>query len=458
MKRIKYVLLSLPMIFSIISSAAKTVSADENWPEPPAINAESAIIMEADSGAILYEKNINEQHYPASITKIMTSLLAIENCPLSDTIHFSKDSIYNVEGTQVGITENEELPLDECLYGIMLASGNEVAYAVAEHVGGDITTFVNMMNERAAQLGCINTHFNNPHGLPDENHYTTAYDMALIACKAYSIESFRTFAGTRYHVIPPTNLYGEERAIANHHKMLTNSIYHYDFCTGGKTGYTNAARYNLVTFSEKDGMKLICVIMKDEESAFQYNDTKNLFDYCFQNFKKTAVTTNDLGVNLSESGLFPIKNTTFTDTTSEISICDNSYVIIPNNLELGNLTRNVDYNETKDESIASINYTYDNHLLGSIPITCTQKAPIATQKASIVTNTSDKFFKINLRIIIYIIAGICVGILLIGFIIRFAFNYRFANSSVLKYHKTNHRMFKADKRISLNLRSKKNKK
>lgn len=406
LQKLKCFLISLSTVVGIMNVPCHNVYADDNWPQPPDVSAESAIVMEADSGAILYEKNSHDRHYPASITKIMTTLLALENCPLSDTVHFSKDAVYKVEGTQVGITPEEDVPLDECLYGIMLASGNEIAYAVAEHTGGTFENFVDMMNKRAAELGCTNTHFNNPHGLPDENHYTCAYDMALISRAAYSNETFRNIAGTKYHIIPPTNLYGEERAMANHHKMLTNSIYHYDYCTGGKTGYTNAARYNLVTFAEKDGLKLICVIMKDEESAGQYADTTNLFNYCFQNFRKTAITTNDLGVNLDGSGLFPINDNVFTEDTSSISIGENAYIVLPSTLQLENTDKSASYDGSNN--ISSIDYSYNGHLLGSVPI-ISKTNETATAAPSNEPSTAKKsFFKINLRVILYIILGLAL--------------------------------------------------
>lgn len=421
------IILLLALLFCGLHN--KTVAyAEEGWPQSPEINAASAVIMEVESGAVLYEKNSHDQHYPASITKIMTTLLALEKCNLSDTVHFSKDSIYNVEGTQVGITPDEELSLEECLYGVMLASGNEVAYAVAEHTGGNLDKFVEMMNTRAAELGCTNTHFNNPHGLPDENHYTSAYDMALIARQAYLNETFRNISSTKYHVIPPTNLYGEERAIANHHKLLTNSSVHYDYCTGGKTGYTNAARYNLVTFAEKDGMKLICVIMKDEESAFQYADTTNLFNYCFDNFHKVDINSSGLGNNLASSGLFPLENTVFTDNTTSISFNDNAYIIVPNSLDQSAITTTV---SSGKNNTTYIQYKYNEHSLGSLPIiyeTLTAK-PSTTTAAN--KTKGKEFVKINVRIILYAAIGIITAALIILVILKLITNNHY--SSTIKF-------------------------
>ena len=171
----------------------------------------------------------------------------------------------------------------------------ECAYAVAEHVGGTIENFVNMMNTKAAELGCQNTHFNNPHGLHDDNHYTCAYDMALIAKAAWQNETFRIITGTPRYTIPPTNKHVEQTDLQNHNEMLypfrTNK-YVYDYCVGGKTGYTQMANSTLVTYAQKDGMTLICVVM-DVKSPGQWNDTRALFDYCFDNFQLLNVADNE---------------------------------------------------------------------------------------------------------------------------------------------------------------------
>ena len=445
-RRKKSVYIAIIMILMFIFSslnAPSLVYAEENWPQAPAISAEAAIVVEADSGAILYEKNSHDQHYPASITKIMTTLLALENCPLTDTVHFSKDAVYKVEGTQVGITPDEDVQLDECLYGIMLASGNEIAYAVAEHVGGTLDNFVDMMNKRATELGCTNTHFNNPHGLPDENHYTCAYDMALIARTAYKIENFRTISGTKYHIIPPTNIYPEERAFSNHHKMLTNSQYHYDYCTGGKTGYTNAARYNLVTFAEKDGMSLICVIMKDDQSQFQYEDTTNLFNYCFDNFHKVDIKDTELGNNLDSSGLFPLDNNVFPSDNASISFEENASLIVPNTVDISQLTHNVEYKDNSDGNTdAYIQYKYDEHLLGDIPVIyqAVESTEAAVSSSTPVANNNSNYIKINVRIILYIVLGIIAVALIALLVLRFVLNHHFAGP--LEFQKKNKRQNK----------------
>lgn len=367
------------LIFSISLLPSNTVAANEAWPAGPEVNAISAIIIEADTGAVLYEKNIHEQHYPASITKIMTTMLALEHCSLQDVVTFSYDSVHKIEGTHIGIKEGEQLTMEQCLYAIMLGSANEVSYAVAEHVGGTLENFVVMMNEKAAQLGCTETHFANPHGLPDETHITSAHDMALIAQAAYENETFRTITKTVTYTIPTTNKTEETRPIANHHKMLKKGEFKYDACTGGKTGYTNAARNTLVTYAEKNDLSLICVIMKDEVSRDQYLDTAKLLDYGFNNFKKLPVTEDDLGLQLSSEGFFPIENNPLSSNAGEIALSSSAQLVLPNQATLSNLTPSIEFTEQAQGEIAIVNCKLGEHFLGKVSINYTPGETPATK-------------------------------------------------------------------------------
>lgn len=260
------------------------------WPQGFAVWAESAVVMDIDSGAFLYAKNMDTAKYPASITKIMTVLLTIENCRLNERVTFSKNAIFGIErnSSHIGIRVGEILSVEDCLYGMMLESANEVCLAVAEHIGGSVEGFVAMMNQKAAELGCTNTNFTNPNGLPDENHYTTAHDMALIAQAAYKNPTFREVCRTRIHRIPTTNICGEDRWLNNHHKMLPEREYSYAYCTGGKTGYTQAALNTLVTYAERDGRRLVCVSLRTNGAQY-YPDTASLLNYGFDNFQNITL-------------------------------------------------------------------------------------------------------------------------------------------------------------------------
>lgn len=284
----------------------------KGWPQGPKVSAETAIVMDLDSGEILYAKGIDEKRAPASTTKIMTSMLAIEKVPLDQQITFTNE-VNNIEAgsTHIGIKPGETLTMEQSLYGILLASANEVSSGVAENIGGTVQAFVDMMNQRAKELGCENTHFVNANGLYSDDHYTTARDLAIISRAAFQNETFRNIIKTEYYIIPPTNITAEQRWLNNHHKMLVSGAQHYDGCLGGKTGYTEKAGNTLVTYAERNGMRLVCVVLKD--NLYHYEDTKNLLDYAFNNFQKVPLSSytslesrlDAFGEYLKEQGMLP---------------------------------------------------------------------------------------------------------------------------------------------------------
>ena len=254
-----------------------------NWPQGPAIYAESGILVDLDTQEILYSKNIDKQLYPASITKVMTTLVAIESSSPEEPVTFSQHALDSIEwdSSNIGCRLNETLTMEQCWYAMMLNSANEVCCGVAEHISSSIEAFVEKMNQKAAELGCTNTHFSNPNGLPDETHYTTAHDMALIANAAYQNETFRQVFSTRQYEIPPTPQYTETRYLYNHHKMMQpDTEYYYEGCLGGKTGYTETALNTLVTIASRNGKNLLCVTMRTQGRQV-YTDTASLFDYGF---------------------------------------------------------------------------------------------------------------------------------------------------------------------------------
>lgn len=299
-KRILSVGLAVCCFVGLLGINTQKVKAAEYWPQDPETESPNAIVMEESTGTVLYDKNSTEQHCPASITKIMTTLLALENCSLDETVTFSKEAVYNTHGSGISRDVGEQMTMEECLYAVMLESANECAYAVAEHVGGTVENFVQMMNDKAAELGCVNTHFNNPHGLSEGEdatlHYTCCYDMALIAKAAYQNETFRAITATKTYQIPPTNKHDEITYLQNHNEMIhafkTRGQYLYEYCVGGKTGYTTAANSTLVTFAEKDDMTLICVIMNAQSPA-QWTDSIALYNYYFENFSLYNVAQNE---------------------------------------------------------------------------------------------------------------------------------------------------------------------
>ena len=270
------------------------------WPEGPKVIARTAILMDIDTGEILYAKGIDEKCAPASITKIMTAMLAIEKVPLDTQITFTKE-VWNIEkdSTHIGIQPGEILTMQDSLYGILLGSANEVSSGVAEYIGGTVPAFIEMMNQRAKDLGCENTHFVNANGLYHEDHYTTARDFALISRAAFQNETFRNIIKTPYYIIPKTNLADEERWINNHHKMLTEGDNFYEGCLGGKTGYTEKANNTLVTYAERNNMRFVCVVLDDVGS--HYDDTRAILDYGFNSFEKVSPSPESLKEDAPDS-------------------------------------------------------------------------------------------------------------------------------------------------------------
>lgn len=260
---------------------AGTVFQGSSAVAAPVVQAEGAVLLNCGTGQILFGKNENTQFYPASITKVMTALLTIENCNLSDMVTFSESATTNLESGAVtlDLTAGDQLTVEQCLYGLLLKSANEVANGLAEHISGSVSAFADKMNARAAQLGCRNTHFANPNGLNDATHLTTAYDMALIARAAYANPTLSKISTTTSYQMPAT-IKGAAKTITMGHKMNypTDSRY-YPGIVGGKTGYTSKAKNTLVTCVEKNGVRLVAVVLK--ASGTHYTDTKAMLDYGF---------------------------------------------------------------------------------------------------------------------------------------------------------------------------------
>lgn len=364
----------------IISSLSATASAGsyvktDSWPEGPKVYAEAAIVMEASTGLILYEKNIHETYYPASITKILSALLVIENTSPGEVVTFSRDSVFNIErdSTHIGIDVGEQLTVQQCLHGILLESANEVTYAAAEHVAGSIPSFSEMMNEKAKSLGALNSNFVNPHGLPDDNHYTSAYDMALITREAMKNETFRRITGTRTYQIPPTNKQKETRYLRNHHKFILKNDLSYEGTIGGKTGYTSKAKYTLVTVARRGDLELICVILKVDTSAHQYEDTRKLLDFGFDNFSIYPINELEKPKIQLESPFFTRYNSLLDYSNTSIKTDEKGYLVLPNTASFSDAKKEVSFypvSEIKEgrNVIGTISYTYDGMYVGGADI------------------------------------------------------------------------------------------
>lgn len=447
---------TLLIIFTLIISNintiyAQTVTDDQEQSSPtkaystiwsenfPDICAESAIIMDAETGSILYGKNIHDQNYPASITKILTTLIALENSAMNETVTFSRDSVFEVElnSSRIGIDVDEQLTMEQALYGIMLASANEVSYAVAEHIADDIPSFSKLMNEKAKELGAINSNFTNPHGLPDPNHYTTAYDMALISKAALINEDFCEITQTRLYTIPPTNIQEEERPLANHHNFINRNL-SFEGAIGGKTGWTSKSRHTLVTYARRDGMTLIAVIMNCPSSEDVYSDTSNLLNYTFDNFESNIVneTSTDIGDNID---FFAKYHSFFNLSNSPLQVSENGRVVLPNDIDISMTDRTINLvpieTLNKGENIiGSIKYSYNDIDIGKTDIIYNNSESDSLSKSLYLTPTKVIPTKPNNQNIkdtiaedethnpyIPIIIGVGVG--LVVMILGFAFIY-----------------------------------
>ncbi len=248
----------------------------------PAITGEAAVLVDSKNGQVLFEKNASGKVYPASTTKILTAIIALESGRTGEMVTIPKEAS-DVEGSAVGLLEGEQITLEDLIYSLMLNSGNDSAVAIACHLGGSVPGFVQLMNKRAAELGAVDTHFNNPNGLPDPNHYTTARDMALIARYAMQNPEFRSIVSTKIKIITRSDP-NAQTYLDNHNKLLWN----YEGTIGVKTGYTDEARQCLVSAAARQGRELIAVVMKSE-GADIWSDSTRLLDFGFAEFNQMSL-------------------------------------------------------------------------------------------------------------------------------------------------------------------------
>ena len=349
----------------------------KNWPQGPGTYGEAAIVMDAGTGSILYAKNIDEHEYPASITKVLTSLVAFKYGKLTDNVTFSNDCISFMQpgDSSVGLKEGNVISLEQALYATLLASANEAAYAVAENVGKnaghDYNWFIQHMNEECKKLGGNNSNFVNANGLHDDNHYTCARDMALIGREVWRYPEFTKICQNQSYTIPATET-TEEHVFAQHHKMLidVNKNY-YEYAVAGKTGYTSNALSTLITMADNGNMKLVCVVLRTH-GVHIYTDTRELFEYAFNNFKKVNVEDEKKPdgvkkfISAGESQEAKEEQTSKKDNPAgnEYQTLDDGYVLLPDGVEFSDVKHEVtDVDQKTGEG--TIKYTYDGHEVGS---------------------------------------------------------------------------------------------
>lgn len=431
----------------------------EGWPKGPTVSARSAILMELETGTILYAKNIHNKEYPASITKILTTLIASEECEMDEMVTFSKDAIFDIDrgSNHVALDVGESITVEQCLNAILIRSANEASLGIAEHIcGGPWEEFAEIMNERAKELGALNSNFVNPNGLPNEDHYTTAYDMAMIGRAFFSNEILCNITTTRRLHIPPSDTQPDDIIEFNQMELIDGGKYEYEYLVGCKTGYTNDARSTLVSCAEKDGLKLICVVLRDE-APYQYDDTLALFEYGFSNFRKLNVAENDTKYTMESNSSFYSENDVLGNSKPILSLNTSDYIVIPNTVDFADTKSTISYETESDTQAALISYTYQDWPVGTASIDFTgslesdyefetyvegedsagdsdtdqsfeaagenntEKSPEATDNMTKRTSETSIFAKIG-KILLYILLGLLV-LAAIALAILFLYRY-----------------------------------
>lgn len=337
------------------------------------ITSPSALLMDLNTGKVLYEKNIDKKMYPASTTKVMTAIVVLEHCELSDIATVSKNAVTSITGGYVtaNLKVDEELTIEQLLYTLMVGSSNDAAIVLAEHVSGSTSEFAVLMNEKAKEIGCTSTNFVNPNGVHDENHYTTAYDLALIAKYGLKNETFKKLVSTRVYRLPVTNKYTRnDRLFSTTNDLINkNSSHYYKEATGVKTGFTTPAGNCLIASASKNNLNFLTVVLGSESSDNRYLDTRTLFDYGFEKYSMKKIINSGGVVHTVtiKNATHDTKNLDATiaeDITALVKKEDLSSVILPEITLNDNLKAPIQ----KGDVIGSVKYlsegiTYETTLL-----------------------------------------------------------------------------------------------
>ncbi len=320
-----------------------------------------AILMDPLTGQILYEHNSKEQAYPASVTKLMTAILTIENCKLDDVVTVDSKALQGIPRsyTVAALQPGEQITIDKLLHVLLIPSANDAANVLAFHIAGSLESFSEMMNAKAKELGCNNTHFTNPSGIHDDNHYTTAYDMALIGKYAYTFDTIREIATNTSYDLP--NLpNGKERKFKTTNTLITEkNQYYYEYATGLKTGYTDKAKSCIVATAKKDDMELLCVILggdKTEDNKAQRElDCKTLFEYGFNNYSSSDICIKNNSIDKSKVSNLP-------DTLKDIEVgyADTLHILAPTDKSYTTtytFNNNIKLPIKKGESLGNVTYS-----------------------------------------------------------------------------------------------------
>lgn len=370
-------------IISIIIGSqflAMTAYAKPDWPADTGILAEGGIVYDVDSGTMIFGQNSRRTYYPASITKLLTALVVLENSSLDEMVTFSDDAINNVEagsGNSLSLAVGDQMTVEDCLYALLLKSSNQAANALAEHVGGSRDGFVEMMNTKIAELGCTSSRFKNPSGLNDEEQLVTPYDMALIAKAAFANEQLLAISSARSYTLPVTTNNPEGLTITMEHRILRadeGSQYYVEGAVAGKTGYTSSAGNTLVTYAERDGRRLISIVLKGTQPQY-YLDSATLLEFGFDRFQNVDVaqqglsyTTGDTPVTIGDKSYDP----------SELTYSTPSVITLPDEAGFADAEETLDTVLPEDHpegAVALLRYTYNERNIGQVYL-CLKNPPV----------------------------------------------------------------------------------
>ena len=352
------------------SSSGENTDNKAEFPEP---HCGAAILIDRKSGDVLYQKNKDEKMYPASTTKIMTAVLALENGKLTDSVTATEEAVSPItfQHSNMGIKVGETFTLEQLLYGMLVYSANDAANVIAVHIGGGLDAFASMLNDKAQELGLSGTHYKNAHGFHDDEHYTTAQDLATLTKYAMQNEKFCEIVKTVLYRIPANDLYQQERVLSTTNHLISryrNTNYFYKYAVGVKTGSTDEAGSCLVGAATKGDMELISVILKADSpqdgTLYAFADSAKMYDYIFSNYKYCKVASTDEVV--SDSAVYEAKN----GTRVALSPKDNIDKLMPNDTNTDEIQAETTLNESikapiaKGDVLGSVTYTYMGKELG----------------------------------------------------------------------------------------------
>ncbi len=408
------------LITACLAAALMTVSAFSTTALPE-IHSETYLVMDAASGQVLLERGAHTRMYPASITKILTCALALEHMQeVGDTLDSQHTMTYEAThtidpgSTHIALTEEEVVTLRDLVYTTMIESANDAANGLAEYTAGSLDAFPALMNQKAQELGATDSHFVNANGLHDPDHYTSAYDMALITRWALGIEGFREAFGATEYTVPVTNKQPVERNFGTHHHMLVESQYYYEGTTGGKLGWTPEAQHTLVTLAERNGLELICVVMKSSNQYDKYEDAAALLNACFADYSACEVSSEQYvrhtipvmeGENQTGEIVFPSQSFSFARPAAVAKVEIKGQLIAPQQIQQGeSIEPTLQFTGPDGELLAEFPLEWEYHALTE---------PVQPVAATGDSGTAEGFSLTWWQILLLVLAAMVLLLLLI---------------------------------------------